>query len=120
MGAAGFADEWLPEAERLCTGFGERPAGVACRRAVFARPFGQDRVAVVQAADQGSDDRGRPGTLAFHVIVLPADLYFHLGGDPFYIADRATPPWSSRGVLSSLPCPEPEPAPASGHNGLHS
>ena len=28
----GFLDDWLPEAERLCTGFGERPAGVACPR----------------------------------------------------------------------------------------
>src|SRR5690349_6644348 len=28
--SSGFRDDWLPEAERLCTAFGERPAGVAC------------------------------------------------------------------------------------------
>src|SRR5947209_17256490 len=71
----GFRDEWLPEAERLCTGFGERPAGVACPRAVFAQPFGKEHVAVVQAADQGADDQGRPGTLGFHLVILPANLY---------------------------------------------
>src|SRR6185437_15737749 len=37
----GFRDEWLAEAERVCTGFGERPAGVACPGCVFARPVGR-------------------------------------------------------------------------------
>src|SRR5258708_12192153 len=36
----GFLDAWLPEAERLCTRFGERPSGVACPACVFAQPFG--------------------------------------------------------------------------------
>src|SRR5438105_15628310 len=93
----GFREEWLPEAERLCTGFGERPAGVACPRAVFAQPFGKDQVALVQVADQGSDDQGRPGILAFHVVVLPYRLYAFLGGDPFYLAERLPPPWAARG-----------------------
>ena len=32
----GFRDDWQPEAERICTGFGERPAGASCPACVFA------------------------------------------------------------------------------------
>jgi hypothetical protein len=100
--SAGFRDEWLREAERLCTGFGERPAGVACPACVFARPFGSRHVAVVQAADQGQDDAGRPGALGFRLLVLPRSLYADLGGDPFLIADQFPPPWEARGELPAL------------------
>src|SRR5262249_48904441 len=98
----GFVDDWLPEAERLCAGFGERPAGVACPAAVFAQPFGKDYVAVVQVADQGIDDAGRPGALAFHIVVVPRGAYSHGIGDPFLVADRFPPPWSARGYLPVL------------------
>jgi hypothetical protein len=107
----GFTEEWQAEAERLCTGFGERPAGVACPRAIFARPFAGNYVAVVQAADQGQDDQGRPGALCFYLVVLPAYLYEFLGGDPFYLAERMPPPWPARGVLSPLSFTEPPPPP---------
>jgi hypothetical protein len=105
----GFNEAWQAEAERLCTGFGERPAGVACPRAVFARPFAGNHVAVVQAADQGQDDQGRPGALSFYIVVLPAHLYEYLGGDPFYLAEQLPPPWTARGVLSPLSFTEPPP-----------
>src|SRR5207248_2762969 len=81
----------------------------SCPRAIFAQPFGKDRVAVVQVADQGTDDQGRPGTLAFHLVVLPQALYLALGGDPFHLADQMPPPWTARGHLSPLPCPTPAP-----------
>jgi hypothetical protein len=106
----GFLDDWLPEAERLCTGFGERPAGVPCPGAVFARPFGPKHVAVVQAADQGSDDAHRPGALGFHVLILPRTDYAEWIGDPFAVADRYPPTWTARGILPSLSWPvEPPP-----------
>ena len=98
----GFRDEWLAEAEQLCTGFGERLTGVACPRCVFARPFARQHVAVVQGADQGHDDAGRPGALAFHVLILPRVHYVELGGDPFFIAEHFPPCWQSRGELPSL------------------
>ncbi|MGH7221731.1 MAG: hypothetical protein ACRELF_00720, partial [Gemmataceae bacterium] len=97
----GFRDDWLAEAERLCTGFGERPTGVACPGCVFARPFGRHHVAIVQAADQGQDDTGRPGALAFYLLILPRAFYRELGGDPFYLAEQFPPPWQTRG---ELPC----------------
>jgi hypothetical protein len=99
--SSGFRSEWLAEAERLCTGFGERPAGVACPGCVFARPFGRHHVAIVQAADQGQDDAGRPGALGFYLLVLARSLYRDLGGEPFYVAEQFPPPWRARAELPS-------------------
>lgn len=98
----GFHDDWVAEAERLCTGFGDRPAGVACPWAIFARPFARRYVAIVQVADQGADDTGRPGALGFYLLVLPRSLYRDLGGDPFFVAEHLPPPWQARGELPSL------------------
>jgi hypothetical protein len=98
----GFIDGWLPEAERLCTGFGDRPAGVVCPAAVFAQPFGTRSIAVVQVADQGRDDTGRPGALAFRLLIVPRGLYDALEGDPFFIADQFPADWTARGELPAL------------------
>src|SRR5579871_4508094 len=78
----GFRDDWLPEAERLCTDFGERPAGITGSDSLFVQPFASNYVAVVQVADAGSDDAGRPGALLFRLLVLPWTLYADLDGDP--------------------------------------
>src|SRR5437868_6036075 len=88
----GFREEWLPDAERLCTAFGERPPGVACPASVFAHPFGKRHVTVVQAADRGADTLGRPGILGFRLLVMAGATYRALGGDPFLVADRFPPP----------------------------
>lgn len=101
----GFAEDWLAEAERLCTGFGERPAGVACPAAVFGQPFGLHHVAVVQVADQGADDSGRPGALAFRLLVISRKEYETFLGDPFAIAERFPPAWEARGTLPTLSWP---------------
>lgn len=106
----GFREEWLPEAQRLCTAFGERPAAVACPGAVFAQPLGKQHVAVVQVADQGSDDAGRPGALGFRLLVLPRPVYSRWIGDPFLVAERFPPPWNARGDLPVLTWPD-EPLP---------
>jgi hypothetical protein len=100
--SVGFRDDWLAEAERLCTGFGERPGGVACPHCVFGQPFDRRSVAIVQVADQGTDDAGRPGALGFYLLILPRSLYVELGGDPFYIAEQFPPLWNARGELPSL------------------
>src|SRR5262249_35154668 len=93
----GFRQEWLAEGERICSGFGERPAGIGCPAAVFARPIGRRHIAIVQVADQGVDDAGRPGALGFYLLVVPEAAYRQLGGDPFHLAERQPPPWQSRG-----------------------
>jgi hypothetical protein len=107
----GFDGAWPAEAERLCVGFGERPPGVACPAAVFARPFARQQVAVVQVADLGCDDAGRPGALGFRLLIVPRDVYRQvLHGDPFRLAEQFPPPWEARGELPALTLP-PEPAP---------
>src|SRR5687768_11298477 len=99
----GFLDAWLPEAGRLCAGFGERPPDVLCPLAVFALPLGRKYVAVVQVTDQASDDAAPPGgPLTFRVLVLPARLYADLGGDPFRVSDLLPPDWKARGELPPL------------------
>jgi hypothetical protein len=105
----GFHDDWLVEAQRLCTAFGERPAGVTCPACVFAQPFGKQHVAIVQVADQGSDDAGRPGALGFHLLVLPRAAYRGYAGDPFALAERSPPPWQARGELPTLSWPAVSP-----------
>jgi len=101
----GFVDDWLPGAERLCAGFGERPAGVACPGCVFGQPFGRAHVAVVQVADVGADDTGRPGALGFRLVVIPRAAYRALIGDPFAVAERFPPAWEARGELPALSWP---------------
>jgi len=100
--SAGFRDDWLAEAERLCTDFGERPAGVHCPECLFVQPFAGKYVAVVRAADRGVDSEGRPGTLGFHLLIVPRSLYADLRADPFQITAHLPPPWDSRGELPTL------------------
>ncbi len=103
----GFQDEWLAEAERLCMGFGERVPGSALSGCVFALPFADQCVAVVQAAELGQDDSGRPGALRFRLLILPVGLYQASGGDPFQIADAFPPPWQVSDSLPVLEWPGP-------------
>lgn len=107
----GFTDDWLPEAEKLCSGFGERPADVACPECVFAQPFGKEHVAVVQVADLGADDAGRPGALGFRLLILPRKAYVGLIGDPFFVASSFPPSWQDKEELPTLSWPA-EPLPS--------
>jgi hypothetical protein len=105
----GFVDDWLPLAEKMSSGFGDRPAGLACPGCVFAQPFGPRHIAVVQAADLGSDDADRPGALGFRFLVLSRRDYTDLTGDPFLLAERFPPNWSARGDLPALSWPHDSP-----------
>ncbi len=100
--SGGFADDWLPEAQRVCADFGERPAGVHCPACVFAQPFANRHVAVVQVADQGTGDIGPLAALGFRLLIVPRNAYVKLMGDPFAVAERFPPPWHHRGDLPTL------------------
>ncbi len=117
----GFSAEWLVEAERLVTCFGDRPAavrlppatlapssgsdrwsvtaGVTCPQAVFALPLGDKHAAVVHVADQTGDQAGGGSALGFHFLVLPRSDYRRYFGDPFELARRLPPAWDSAGAL---------------------
>jgi hypothetical protein len=101
--SSGFGDQWSAAAELLAAEFGDRPPGVACPEAVFARPIVTEHVAVVRAADQGTG-------LRFHFLILEHKLYRHIA-DPFAIAERFPFPNPSRGELPTLEWP-PKPLPA--------
>ena len=101
----GFADEWIAEAESLIVGFGDRPAGIHCPLAVFAYPFGNDRVAVVHVADQESSALVVSG---FHFSVFPRKDYERFYGDPFTVARLLPPAWQTRGRLPPCTLPAQE------------
>src|SRR5262245_34686078 len=94
----GFQDEWLSECHRLCSSFGEPPAGISCPPCVFAQPVGKRHVAVVQAAGGATGS----GAMAFHLLILPRSHYLDVGGDPFVLAERFPPDWRARGALPPL------------------
>jgi hypothetical protein len=98
----GFREDWLEPARALCAQFGDRPAGVPCPRALFVVPFGQKDHALVRVADQGQDETGRPGALAFRLLIVPRDLYVRLGADPFRIDEAFEPDWQARETLPTL------------------
>lgn len=95
----GFADEWLPEAERIVVGFGVRPAGAACPLAVFALPLTERHIAVVRVADR-TDSVER--TLAFHFVVVERAAYERYAGDPFQLARQLPATWEADGPMPAL------------------
>jgi hypothetical protein len=103
----GFLPAWRAAAEKLCTAYGE-PAG-PFPGAMFALPLVSGWVAIVEARDQGSDDQGRPGALAFRILAVPVRWYAGLGGDPFWIAEQCPPDWSARDSLVSFSTISPPP-----------
>src|SRR5262249_7847796 len=67
--------------------------------------------AIVQIADQGADDIGRPGTLGFRLLILPRAAYVDFIDDPFVVAERFPPSWRASAELPVLSWPaEPMPA----------
>ncbi len=97
--SAGFHEDWLPLAQQLMRGFGDRPVGVACPLAIFARPLGEKHVAVVQAADQPG------GSLGFHFLVFQRTDYENSLGDPFQLARKLPASWQQRGTLGTQSLP---------------
>jgi hypothetical protein len=96
----GVSDEWLPEIERICRGFGERPAGTPCPEAIFAVPFDAEQVAVVQVADETPPTVGSPEpALLFYFLILHREVYRHVP-DPFDLVRRFPRPTRADVTLS--------------------
>lgn len=109
----GFQDAWLPEAIRLCTGFGLRPAGVRCPACVFAQPLDRRHAAVVQVADREVSDQLQPQGLWFRVMVISRPVYERMVGDPFTVDERFPPESNAGSDLPTLVWPEALPSPQS-------
>ena len=115
----GCLPKWLTELRDACQRFGERPGGVAEAevRGLFALRLesGRRPWMIVGAGSPGSDDRGRPGALAFHALFLSPRDYRRLGCDPFTLTAALRSDWTaatrslSTGRLTITPSRPPDP-----------
>lgn len=104
----GFKVAWQSEVVALIHGFGDRPSGVECPLAVFAKPLGKDHVAIVRVKDEtpevlasGLKLRG----LMFHFLVVDRALYEAWICDPFILAEKIPPVWNSAELLPTITLP---------------
>ena len=96
--SSGFTDDWLPEANRLVVGFGERTDGRRCPLTVFAMPIAAKQIAIVRVMDS------RDG-LRFHFLVLDQLTYENYVRDPFLLAAKVEPTWDAIETLPALMLP---------------
>jgi hypothetical protein len=97
--SSSFDDAWLPEAERLVLGFGDRRGGVRCPLTVFARPISAKQVAIVRVKDENP---GFPTGLRFHFLVVERKTYEAWIRDPFMLAKKVEPTWEANESLPAL------------------
>ncbi|HWE37250.1 MAG TPA: hypothetical protein VG406_11845, partial [Isosphaeraceae bacterium] len=100
----GCRPEWLAELKTICQGYGERPLGAAGAGGLFATQLRSGPWLVVGPAEQGLDDRGRPGAVAFHALFVEPRAYRKTGFDPFAFLDQFRRDWTSD--IHTLPAGE--------------
>ena len=105
--SAGCSPELTAEVVAVCRRFGQPPSSETARASLFTvwLPGGK-RWAVVGVVPQGDDDRGRPGALAFHALLVGARDYRRAGANPFAFAPSLRSDWSSQtpATLDPAPC----------------
>ncbi len=94
--------EWVSDVLAACQRIGEAPSGVTPSPALFALPLPSGPWAVVGVEPQGQDDRGRPGALAFHALLVEPRDYRKAGSDPFAFAGALRQDWSAGSSLDAL------------------
>src|ERR1051326_4568093 len=98
--SAGFDPAWLPLAEQLILGFGERRPGVRCPLTVFAKPLMNRHIAVVRVRDEPTERF--PTVMCFHVLVVDKKSYEGFIRDPFMLAEKVEPTWEAQGTLPAV------------------
>src|SRR5262249_4885253 len=89
----GCRPEWLADLRAACQRYGAPPRGVAASGAWFCLRLPSGPWAIVGVGSPGSDDRGRPGALAFHALFLAPRDYRRAGHDPFALAAALRRDW---------------------------
>jgi hypothetical protein len=97
----GCRAEWLAELKGVCQRYGERPSSALDAAGLFALRLSSGPWVVIGPRPQGSDDRGRPGALAFHAIFLNARAYRRAECNPFALAHLLRGQWTAE--TRSLP-----------------
>ena len=112
--SSGCSAEVVGEVVAACRRYGQPPSSEAARPSLFALPLPSGPWAIVGVRPQGDDDRGRPGALAFHALIVARRDYRRAGSDPFAFAGAHRGDWSTA-TAADLPrarCRvEPVPAP---------
>ena len=98
----GCRAEWVADVLAACRRFGEAPAGVTPAPALFALRLASDPWAIVGVEPQGVDDRGRPGALAFHALLVEPRDYRKAGSNPFAFAGTLRRDWSAETALDAV------------------
>ncbi|MFO0956023.1 MAG: hypothetical protein U0800_01005 [Isosphaeraceae bacterium] len=84
--------EWLAWLRETCPKVGQPPAGSPIH-GLFALKADRKTWAIVGLSDQGTDDRGRPGAMAFHALFVGRRDYERLGALPFLMAPYLQSSW---------------------------
>src|SRR5262245_29399162 len=106
----GCRPEWLDWLGATCPRIGPPPPGESTGGLCALRPD-RETWAIIGTYDQGTDDRGRPGAVAFHALFLSARDHRELDGDPFRLAHRLRRDWGPDdrdldAVIMDLPSPD--------------
>lgn len=94
---------WLVALKTICQRFGEPPAGWSSAESLFALRMVNGPWIVVHVHPQGFDDRGRPGTLAFHALFVGPWAYRLSGSNPFAFTRAFRRGWTVADVDTTLP-----------------
>ena len=100
----GCSPEIIAEVVALCRRFGQPPSADAARPAMFAARLPSGPWAVVGVRPQGLDDRGRPGALAFHALIVSAEDYGRTRSNPFGYAHRSSWSLEDAGTMPRVRC----------------
>src|SRR5206468_12007351 len=98
----GCRSGWAADVLAACRKFGEAPAGVTPLPALFSLRLPSGPRAVVGVGPQGADDRGRPGALAFHALLVEPRDYRRAGSNPFAFAGALRRDWSAGTSLDAV------------------
>lgn len=101
----GCRPEWAAEVVAACRRFGEAPTGVTPARALFSLRLPSGPRVVVGVEPQGVDDRGRPGALAFHALLVDPRDDRKGEVDPFSLAGAFRSDWSAEATLDAIDWP---------------
>ena len=98
--SAGCRADWVAEVLACCRKFGEAPSGVTPASALFSMRLASGPRAIVGVEPLGLDDRGRPGALAFHALLVDPSDYRKAGSNPFAFLGALRRDWSSLSTLT--------------------
>ena len=98
----GCRPEWAADVLAACRKFGQAPSGVTPAPSLFSTRLPSGPRAIVGVEPLGDDDRGRPGALAFHALLVDPTDYRKAGSNPFAFAGALRNDWSAGSTLAAV------------------